>query len=156
MLAAYGLLAVLFVAPASAEAFAGERDLASPRAILGRLMVLIAFGWGITVLVLLTALATLNLSYWHGTLIAPAVNLFAAILVCSLWLARRWELERRTSSQSFRRSGKNDSPVSRSSGFCWHSRSARGCPTRGKSGWKNTPPGGPSFTWRGKAPSYAL
>jgi hypothetical protein len=84
MLAAYGLLAVLFVAPASAEAFAGDRDLASPGTILGRLMVLIAFGWGITVLVLLTALATLNLSYWHGTLIAPAVNLFAAILVCSL------------------------------------------------------------------------
>ena len=84
MLAAYGLLAVLFVAPASAESFAGERDLASPGAILARLMVLIAFGWGITVLVLLTALATLNLSYWHGTLIAPPGQLFAAVILCSL------------------------------------------------------------------------
>jgi hypothetical protein len=84
MLAAYGCLAVLFVAPASAEAFAGERKMVSPGAILGRLMVLVGFGWGITVLVMLTALATLNLTYWHGTLIAPAGQLFAAVLLCSL------------------------------------------------------------------------
>jgi hypothetical protein len=84
MLAAYGLLAVLFVAPASAESFAVERDQASPSTLLGRLLVLIGFGWGITVLVMLTALATLNLSYWHGSLISPPGQLFAAILVCSL------------------------------------------------------------------------
>ena len=41
MLAAYGFLAVLFVAPASAESFAGDRDLASTRALLGRLIALI-------------------------------------------------------------------------------------------------------------------
>src|SRR6202162_5560340 len=84
MLAAYGFLAVLFVAPASAESFAGKQDLASPRALLGRLAALIGFGWGITVLVLLTALATLNLSYWHGSIIAPSGQLFAGVLLCSL------------------------------------------------------------------------
>jgi len=84
MLAAYGFLAVLFVAPASAESFAGERDLASSRALLGRLVALIGFGWGITVLVLFTALATLNLSYWHGSIIAPPAQLFAGVLLCSL------------------------------------------------------------------------
>jgi hypothetical protein len=84
MLAAYGLLAVLFVAPASAESFAGEPSVASPRATLGKLMVLVAFGWGVTVLVLGTALATLNLAYWHGSVIAPSAKLFAGVLVCSL------------------------------------------------------------------------
>jgi hypothetical protein len=84
MLAAYGLLAVLFVAPAAAEAFAGVKDLESRGALLSRLIVLIGFGWGITVLVLATGLATINLSYWHGSFIAPPGQLFAAILVCSL------------------------------------------------------------------------
>ena len=45
MISAYGCLAILFVAPASAESFAGQRDLASRAVILGRLAVLIAFGW---------------------------------------------------------------------------------------------------------------
>jgi hypothetical protein len=84
MLAAYGFLAVLFVAPAAAESFAGVKDLESRGALLSRLIVLIGFGWGITVLVLATGLATINLSYWHGSLIAPPGQLFAAILVCSL------------------------------------------------------------------------
>jgi ABC-2 type transport system permease protein len=84
MLAAYGCLAILFVAPASAESFAGSREITSRGAILGRLATLIGFGWGITVLVLLTGLATLNLTYWHGELIKPPGALFAAVLLCSL------------------------------------------------------------------------
>ncbi len=84
MLAAYGFLAVLFVAPAAAESFAGVPDLESRGALLGRLLVLVGFGWGITVLVLATALATINLAYWQGSIIAPPGQLFAAILVCSL------------------------------------------------------------------------
>jgi hypothetical protein len=84
MIAAYGCLAILFVAPASAESFARDRGLESSAAILRRLMVLIAFGWGITVLVLLTALATLNLAYWQGSLVTPPNQLFPAVLLCSL------------------------------------------------------------------------
>jgi len=84
MIAAYGCLSILFVAPASAESFAGTKELVAPGALLGRLAVLIAFGWGVTVLVLLTALATLNLSQWSGTLITPPAVLFTAVLLCSL------------------------------------------------------------------------
>src|SRR5258708_1472854 len=84
MIAAYGWLAMLFVAPASAEAFAGASESESRGAILGRLALLIAFGWGVTVLVLLTGLATLNLAYWHGALITPPGELFLAVLLCSL------------------------------------------------------------------------
>ena len=84
MIAAYGWLAMLFVAPASAEAFAGAPASESRGATLGRLAMLIAFGWGVTVLVLLTGLATLNLAYWHGALITPPGELFVAVLLCSL------------------------------------------------------------------------
>src|SRR5579864_6797774 len=84
MVAAYGCLAILFVAPATAESFAGTLTDASPSAVFGRLLLLIAFGWGITVLVLLTALATLNLVYWHGSIITPPAQLFGAVLLCSL------------------------------------------------------------------------
>ena len=92
MLAAYGCLAVLFVAPASAEAFAGDRKMVSPGAILGRLMVLVGFGWGITVLVMLTALATLNLSYWHGIAHRSGGSSFSRPSYYAAWRhAWRWE-----------------------------------------------------------------
>jgi hypothetical protein len=84
MLAAYGCLAILFVAPASAEYFAGAPKSLARSVILRKLFMLIAFGWGVTVLVLVTALATLNLSYWHGEIIKPPGQLFAAVLLCSL------------------------------------------------------------------------
>jgi hypothetical protein len=84
MIAAYGCLAVLFVAPASAEYFASAPKPAARAAILKKLMLLIAFGWGITVLVLVSGLATLNLTYGRGSLITPPGRLFAAVLTCSL------------------------------------------------------------------------
>ncbi|HLK20655.1 MAG TPA: hypothetical protein VKT81_16990 [Bryobacteraceae bacterium] len=84
MLAAYGLLAVLFVAPASAESFASDIGVTSTRTTLGRLGLLVAFGWGVTVLVLITAIVTLNLAYWHGSVVSPPAKLFAGVLVCSL------------------------------------------------------------------------
>jgi hypothetical protein len=84
MIAAYGCLAVLFVAPASAEYFASAPKLAARASILKKLMLLIAFGWGITVVVLVSGLATLNLSYGRGSIITPPGRLFAAVLTCSL------------------------------------------------------------------------
>lgn len=82
IIAAYGCIAILFVAPASAESFtdsSGERT-----AVLPRLLVLVAFAWGVTVLVLLTAFVTLNVAYWQGALVTPSWTLFTAVLVCSL------------------------------------------------------------------------
>lgn len=84
LIAAYGCLAVLFVAPASAESFGGTDPEASRSSVLARLGLLIGFSWGVTVLALLTALATLNLVYWHGSWIAPSRELLAAVLLCSL------------------------------------------------------------------------
>src|SRR5215472_13219532 len=83
MVAAYGLIAVLFVAPASAESFAGIPDM-STSSILSRLGVLIGLGWGVTVIVLLTGLVTLNVAYGHGVFIKPPWELFGSVLACSL------------------------------------------------------------------------
>ena len=84
MLAAYGCIAILFVAPATAEAFAGlPADLAASSTLL-RLSVLIGFGWGLNVLVFITAIATLNIAYGRGSLIAPQTELLASIVICSL------------------------------------------------------------------------
>jgi len=54
ILAAYACLALLFVAPASAELAAD-----SSRALLGRIAIIVAWGWGMTVLILGTAIVTL-------------------------------------------------------------------------------------------------
>jgi hypothetical protein len=84
MIAAYGCLALLFVAPASADASATDPDNSSTGSVLGRIALVVAFGWGVTVLTLFTAFATLTLAYGHGAFIGPPLQLLAAVLLCSL------------------------------------------------------------------------
>ncbi len=43
-----------------------------------------AYGWGLAVVILITALATVNLANWRGTLIAPPAPFFLALLLFSL------------------------------------------------------------------------
>jgi hypothetical protein len=81
---AYGCLALLFAAPASAEHFAGNSSDESPSAILGKMALVISYGWGVTVVILVTALITINLTYWHGALITPPFTLCSAVLLLSL------------------------------------------------------------------------
>jgi len=84
MLAAYGCIGILFVAPATAESFAALPDGLPATSTLSRLGVLIGFGWGLNVLVVVSAIATLNIAYGHGNFIAPQPELFLSIVVCSL------------------------------------------------------------------------
>jgi len=76
---AYACLSLLFVAPASAELPA-----ANSVGLLGRIAIIIAWGWGVTVLILATALVTLNVMTRGGGFIAPPLLFLAAILVFSL------------------------------------------------------------------------
>jgi hypothetical protein len=76
---AYACLSLLFVAPASAELAA-----ANSVGLLGRIAIIIAWGWGVTVLILATALVTLNVMTRGGGFIAPPLLFLAAILVFSL------------------------------------------------------------------------
>jgi hypothetical protein len=78
IVAAYACLALLFVAPASAEL--GQ----APGKILGKIAVIVAWGWGITVLILGTALVTLNLIDRRGGFAAPPLEFLAAVLTFSL------------------------------------------------------------------------
>ena len=83
MIAAYTSLSILFVAPSAADSFAKESDRSASRTV-GKLAMVVAYGWGIMVLVLLTALFTLNLAYGRGSLITPPRQLFWAVLAASL------------------------------------------------------------------------
>src|SRR5260370_1248293 len=62
MMGAYACLSVLFVAPASAEAFGSNWPHLAPSERLGKMALVIAYGWGIAVVTLATALATVNLT----------------------------------------------------------------------------------------------
>jgi hypothetical protein len=79
IIAAYACLALLFVAPASAELAA-----ASSGALLGKIAIIVAWGWGLTVLILGTAVVTLNVVNRRGGFIAPPLEFIAAILIFSL------------------------------------------------------------------------
>jgi hypothetical protein len=79
ILLAYACLAPLFVAPASAELAATNTG-----GILGRIAIIVAWGWGITVLILGTAIVTLNIVNPRAAFIAPPAEFLAAILVFGL------------------------------------------------------------------------
>ena len=84
ILAAYACLSLLFVAPASAEGAA-----AGTRALLARIAIIVAWGWGMTVLILGTAIVTLNIvgpgaGNRRAGFVAPPVQFLAAILIFSL------------------------------------------------------------------------
>ena len=45
---------------------------------------MVAYGWGASVLILITALATVNLANWRGAVLAPPAAFLSAVLVFSL------------------------------------------------------------------------
>ena len=84
MLTAYSCLALLFVAPASAEAFALDRSAPAISGTITRSALILAYGWGIAVLVMAAGIVTVNLSHWHGYILAPPASLLISILLLSL------------------------------------------------------------------------
>ncbi len=84
IIAAYACMALLFVAPASAEMAASHGTGAPPGAILGKIALIVAWGWGMTVVILVTAIVTLNLMARRGGLLAPQWGFLVAILTFSL------------------------------------------------------------------------
>jgi hypothetical protein len=79
IIAAYACLALLFVAPASSELSAAQGS-----ALLGRIAIIVAWGWGITILILGTAVVTLNVMNRRGGFIAPPAGFISAALTFSL------------------------------------------------------------------------
>ena len=84
MIVAYACLALLFVAPASAEAFATREKSASGAGALNQIFKVVAYGWGMTLLILVSAFVTINLTKWQGTILTPPIEVCAAALLFSL------------------------------------------------------------------------
>ena len=78
---AYALMALLFVAPAASEFWPAIPRPASGSVVLGRIAAIVGYGWGIAVVMLTTALVTLNLvNRSERVLIPPRAFLTAALL----------------------------------------------------------------------------
>jgi len=74
----------LFVAPASAEAFAAREKNTSAAIALHKIFKVVAYGWGMTVLILVSAFVTINLTKWQGAILTPPLQVCAAALLFSL------------------------------------------------------------------------
>jgi len=94
----WGWVPFLLVSSVVADSFAGERErhtletlLASrlsDRAILaGKILAALGYGWGITLVSLLTALITINVAYGRGELLLFPWKIGAAIILISLLVA---------------------------------------------------------------------
>lgn len=84
LLLAYGCIAMLFAAPASADAAAAHRAGGSGDSLIASLARIVAFGWGVTVLILVTGVVTVNVTYWRGDVLKPSYALFFGVLAFSL------------------------------------------------------------------------
>jgi ABC-2 type transport system permease protein len=88
----------LLISGVTADTFAGERErhtletlLASrlsDRAILfGKLIAVISYGWGLTLITILVNLITVNLVFWQGHVVLYPAALFSLILLVSLLIS---------------------------------------------------------------------
>jgi len=87
IIAAYGFLAMLFVAPASAELAATHGKDATAAGILGRIAIIVAWGWGLTLLILATAVVTLNVMARRGGFLTPPPSFLVSVITFSLTAA---------------------------------------------------------------------
>src|ERR1035438_3072042 len=79
----YACLGVLYVAPAAAEAF-GKQTGGSRQTIVRKMGVLVSYGAGVSMLMLLSGIVTVNLTNWHGRFIGPRLTLVLAALLLSV------------------------------------------------------------------------
>ncbi len=84
LLLAYASIGLLFCAPASAEAFASAPGTLGRSEVLRRAGVILAYGWGISMLILLSGLITVNLVDWKERFFLPSWKLLLAIALFGL------------------------------------------------------------------------
>jgi hypothetical protein len=80
---AYACLGVLYVAPAAAEAFGTQAPDSRP-AVARKMLVLVAYGVGVSLLMLAGGVVTVNLFEWHGSFITPRPALLLAAVLLSV------------------------------------------------------------------------
>ncbi len=84
IIATYGCMSLLFVAPAAASFWSANPEPLPARTLTGRLALLAGYGWAVALLTLVAAVVTLNLIAKRGWFLPPSQGLFAAVLVFSL------------------------------------------------------------------------
>ena len=81
---AYALMALLFVAPAASEFWAALSNPVSRGAVLRRMVAIVGYGWGIALVMLTTALVTVNLMNHSGRVLLPPRAFLTPTLLFSL------------------------------------------------------------------------
>jgi|SRR5579871_5444578 len=84
VVAIYGCMALLFVAPAASNFWDANPDPLPVRIMLGRLFQVALYAWGITLLTLAAAVVTISLAYGHGRFYSIQTALMGSVLVFSL------------------------------------------------------------------------
>ncbi len=84
VVAIYGCMALLFVAPAASNFRDANPDPLPAGTLLGRLFQLALFAWAIGLLTLAAAVTTVSLVYGHGRFLTIPTALYGAVLVFSL------------------------------------------------------------------------
>ena len=79
----YACMSLLFVIPASADMFAANQPIARAE-MTHQLGMILAYGWGTTVLMLISGIVTVNLANWHGRVLAPSTALLGSAVLLSL------------------------------------------------------------------------
>ena len=77
----YACLGVLFIAPASTDL--GAQHL-PPRPMLASMASLVAYGYALSLLMLISGITTVNFIHWSGHVITPRVRFLAAALLLGL------------------------------------------------------------------------
>ena len=79
----YACMSLLFVVPASADMFAADQPIARAE-LRSQLGMILAYGWGTTVLMLISGIVTVNVANWHGHALVPSTALLSSALLLSL------------------------------------------------------------------------
>lgn len=79
----YACLGVVYVAPAAAEAFGRKTASSTKSAVLMKMASILAYGWGVSILMLASGILTVNVANWHGRFIGPRPQLLLAAVVLS-------------------------------------------------------------------------
>lgn len=80
----YACLSLLFVAPTAAEVFGTPETMPAPAEILPKAGAILAYGWGVSLLILASGLITVNLAHWEGRIITPPLAMLGSALLLGL------------------------------------------------------------------------
>ena len=81
---AYAMMALLFVAPAASEFWSAVAEPVSAGSVLARISSIVGYGWGFAMVMLATAMVTLNVAYRSQRVLSPAWPFLAAAVLFSL------------------------------------------------------------------------